>query len=133
MKEKTDRICFECDHKYEGDLKCPQCGFESGEPLDLSGVGETMDDIFMELAKCRVEGYLKIPRVKNAFDALSGLCFSSLDELAVEEQVAVTCSEAIRYAYRMGREVGIDKETFMNGLTIILDAEDTMYRTKYYN
>ena len=131
MKEK--RICFECDHSYEGDLKCPQCGVSAGEPLEVGKVDHNMDNLFMELAKCRVEGYLKIPSVKNAFDALSGLCFSSLDELAVEEQVAVTCSEAIRYAYRMGREVGIDKETFMNGLTIILDAEDTMYRTKYYN
>jgi hypothetical protein len=31
--EDTDRICFECDHKYKGDLKCPQCGKGSGEPV----------------------------------------------------------------------------------------------------
>ena len=32
--EATDRICIECDHKYKGDLKCPECGESAGEPLE---------------------------------------------------------------------------------------------------
>jgi hypothetical protein len=28
----TRRICIECDHRWTGDLNCPQCG-APGEPL----------------------------------------------------------------------------------------------------
>ncbi len=27
------RICFECDHRYVGDERCPKCGYFSGEPI----------------------------------------------------------------------------------------------------
>jgi hypothetical protein len=30
----TPRICIECDHRWTGDLACPECG-SPGEPLPL--------------------------------------------------------------------------------------------------
>lgn len=32
-----DRACFECDRKYCGGLKCPECGENAGEPIDNKG------------------------------------------------------------------------------------------------
>jgi len=32
-----NRICFECDHKYKGDLKCPACKEPAGEVLEDGG------------------------------------------------------------------------------------------------
>lgn len=30
----TKRICFECDHRYVGNINCPACLEPAGEPLE---------------------------------------------------------------------------------------------------
>ena len=31
------RICFERDHRYVGDIYCPECDEPSGEPIEQEG------------------------------------------------------------------------------------------------
>ena len=77
--------------------------------------------------------YLRVPEIRDTFEALRELCNSDVKKLELEEQVALTCAEALRYAYRMSKELGLEKETFMEGLTSLMDAEDRDYRLRHYN
>ena len=81
----------------------------------------------------KLSAYLRIPQVRDTFLALRGLCIEDADNVELEEQVALTCAEAVRYAYKLGRELGIDKDTFLSGLNTIIEVEDEDYRLRYYN
>ena len=91
--------------------------------------------LFFVPPKSRLSDYLRVPEVRDLFLALRSLCMRSDEdeELELEEQVALTCAEAVRYAYKLGRELGIDKDTFLSGLSKIVEIEDEDYRLRYYN
>jgi hypothetical protein len=89
--------------------------------------------LFFVPPKSRLSDYLRVPEVRDIFLALRSLCTHSDEELELEEQVALTCAEAVRYAYKLGRELGIDKDTFLSGLSKIVEIEDEDYRLRYYN
>lgn len=92
-----------------------------------------LGEIMVLLPKSRLHEYIKNPLVRNIFNALCGLCICSDDKYEIEEAVAMTCSEAVRYAYKMSKELGIDKDTFLEGLGEIMSAEDEEYRLRHYN
>ena len=93
---------------------------------------EDLEDLVFMPARSDLRVYLSVPEVRDTFLALKSLC-GDIEENELEEQVALTCAEAVRYAYKMGRELGIDKSTFMSGLDRIVDVEDREYRSKHYN
>jgi hypothetical protein len=89
--------------------------------------------IFFVPPRSKLGDYLKIPQVQDTFMALRSLCREEAEEVELEEQVALTCAEAVRYAYKLGRELGIDKDTFLSGLNKIMEVEDEDYRLRYHN
>ena len=92
-----------------------------------------MDGICMLKNGSKLTAYLLIPEVRKTFEALKGLCVDDSTNVDLEEQVALTCAEALRYAYKMSKEIDIDRDTFLTGLTQVMTSEDQDYRTKNYN
>jgi len=92
-----------------------------------------MNDIFCLRPKSQLVDYLGIREIRGTFDALKSMCADEVGQLELEEQVALTCAEALRYAYRMSKELGISKDTFMEGLGSLMDGEDLDYRSRHFN
>lgn len=92
-----------------------------------------MDDLVFRPSKSNLKNYLNVPEVRDTFIALRSLCIEEEEVVCLEEQVALTCAEAVRYAYKMSKELGIDSASFLAGLEIIMADEDREYRLKYYN
>jgi len=92
-----------------------------------------MDDLIFMKPQSQLAKFLKVPQVRETFMALRRLCVIECDEEELEAQVSLTCAEAVRYAYKMSRELGIDKETFLGGLDKVMEVEDADYRIKNYH
>ena len=91
-----------------------------------------MDDLVYRPPKSNLKNYLSVPEVRDTFVALRNLCIEE-EFVCLEQQVALTCAEAVRYAYKMSKELGIDRVTFLDGLDKIIEVEDREYRLKHYN
>jgi hypothetical protein len=53
----TPRICIECDHRWDGDLNCPECG-APGQPLPLDWPAIVFPgvDVQSRVSRCKYRG-----------------------------------------------------------------------------
>ena len=83
----------------------------------------------------RLDEFLKNRQVLNTIESLYELAVSSgaLEAESPLEQLAMSCSEAIRFAYRLSRELGIPQDSFMVGVGDIARTESEQFIKETYN
>ena len=96
-------------------------------------IDKKMFEMNFDISMSSLYEYLNNPEVKDTFDSLCRLSSCEGDKFEIEERVANTCSAAMRYAYKMSKEIGLNRDEFLAGLENIMSIEDEEYRARHYN
>ena len=84
----------------------------------------------------RLMEMLNDPLIRDICNGLYEHALSEDDGAATEDlygKIGVVVSEALRVSYRLSKEIGLDKISFLSSLNALMDNEDLDYNESVFN